>query len=187
MTDALVPMLSLAEAEERAAEAGVSAQLAALNVFRVLLSCPRAAKAMADLLLELLSGRALDHRLRELVIMRVAWVTASDYEWTQHWRIATEVFGFDPDDVLAVREGERSDRFGEPERAVLVATDETLSDGQIHPHTVERCRRALGESGVVELVLAIGVWRTIAELTRGLGIPVEDGVDSWPPDGRVPA
>jgi hypothetical protein len=30
----------------------------------------------------------LDPRLRELVIMRIGWLTASDYEWTQHWRVA---------------------------------------------------------------------------------------------------
>jgi alkylhydroperoxidase family enzyme len=186
MGDALIPMLTPAEAAERAAEVGVSGQLAALNVFRVLLNCPRAAKATADLLLELLCGRALDHRLRELVIMRVGWMTGSEYEWTQHWRIATEVFGLDRDDVLAVREWERSEHFGESERAVLSATDETLKKGQIHPDTLERCRRALGEPGVIELVLAIGMWRTVSELTRGLDIPVEDGVASWPPDGRVP-
>jgi len=186
MADALVPMLSPADAAERALGAGVSRQLAALHIFRVLLRCPSAAKATADLLLELLSGRALAHRLRELVIMRVGWATGSDYEWTQHWRIATEVFAFDPADVLAVREWERLERFGEVERAVLAATDETLRNGRVGEATLERCRHALGEPALIELVLAIGVWRTVSELTRSLGVPVEEGVASWPPDGQAP-
>lgn len=77
-------MLSADAAAAAAEKVGVPAQLARLNIFRVLLLQPNAAKAVSDLLLELLSGRALDHRLRELVIMRVGWVSASDYEWTQH-------------------------------------------------------------------------------------------------------
>lgn len=187
MADALVPMVSPAEAAERAAGAGVSSQLAGLNVFRVLLRSPRVARATADLLLELLSGQALDHRLRELVIMRIGWATASAYEWTQHWRIATELFACDPADVLAVRDWQASERFGEAERAVLAATDETLLGGSIDGPTLERCRDVLGAPALVELVLAIGVWRTVSELTRSLGIPLEEEVPPWPPDGRAPA
>ena len=31
---------------------------------------------------------------------------------------------------------------------------------------------------------AIGAWRTVSRLTRSLEIPLEEGVGSWPPDGR---
>jgi len=54
MTEARVSMLSLEEAAARAEQVGLGAQLATLNVFRVLLLQPRAAKAMGDLLLALL-------------------------------------------------------------------------------------------------------------------------------------
>jgi len=165
----------------------MASTLAALNIFRMLLRQPRAAKATAELLLELLAGRALEHRLRELVIMRIGWATGSDYEWTQHWSIAQGIFGCDAADLLAVRSWERSDRFGETERAVLAATDETLRNGTVSPTTVARCRTALGsDDAVVELLLAIGVWFAVSQLTRSLDVPLEDGVASWPPDGTSP-
>jgi len=183
-----VPLLSEQEAEARADDVGVSRQLAALNIFRVLLRLPGAAHATAGLLLELLSGRALPHRVRELVIMRVGWVTGSDYEWTQHWRIAREVFGLSDEDLLDVRDWERSTRLVNAERAALAATDETLAEGAMSEATYARCRGALGtDEAVVELALAIGVWRTVSELTRSLAVPLEDGLASWPPDGVAPS
>ena len=73
-------MLGLEEARAAAAEAGIPETMADLNVFRVLLRHPRLAGAVNTLLATLLWKSALDPRLRELVIMRIAWVTGSEYE-----------------------------------------------------------------------------------------------------------
>lgn len=186
MSTPRITMLSAAEAATAAEEVGVPAQLAELNVFRTLLHRPRLAKAVNDLLLSMLFGGALDDRLRELVIMRIGWSTGSDYEWTQHWTVAQEPFGCSPEDLLAVRDWERAESFGEVEQLVLRATDETLESGTASEATIARCRELLGsDAAVVELVVAIGAWRTISQVARSLAIPLEEGVASWPPDGRV--
>ena len=84
-----VALLSLEEAAAAAAAAGVSGQMAPLNVFRVLLRHPAVAQELASTLTTLLfQGNKLDARLRELIIMRIGWRTVSVYEWTQHWRVA---------------------------------------------------------------------------------------------------
>jgi alkylhydroperoxidase family enzyme len=187
MTDAHIAMLNQTEAIARTEEIGLPVSLASLNLFRVLLHRPQAAKATADLLLALLFRNVLDDRLRELVIMRIGWVTRSDYEWTQHWTIAQASFGCSPQDLLAVRDWADTERFDEPERAVLVATDETLETGTLCAATLARCRAALGDDdAVIELVLAIGVWRSVSQLTRSLEISLEEDVASWPPDGTQP-
>jgi hypothetical protein len=38
----------------------------------------------------------------------------------------------------------------------------------------------------VELVVAIGNWTLVARLLPSLEVPLEDGVEPWPPDGRTP-
>ena len=167
---------------------GVPDALADRNIFRLLLRRPATAKAVNDLLYSLLFGGALDARLRELVILRIGWATGSDYEWTQHWTVAQRAFGCDPADLLAVREWRNSERFGEAERAVLAATDETLETGTISAETWARCERHLAdEEACLELVVAIGAWRLVSQLTRSVEIPLEEGVGSWPPDGVGPA
>jgi len=185
MTNPRVALLDAESALAAAEEAGVPGPLAALNVFRVLLHRPKVAKAMSDLLLSMLFGGALDDRLREFVIMRIGWATGADYEWTQHWTIARDTFGCSESDLLELRDWEASDRFDETERAVLALVDETLAAGSASEAAVARCRELLGtDEAVVELVAAIGAWRVISQLTRSLNIPLEEGVDSWPPDGR---
>ena len=184
MTDARVTRLELEEARQAAEELGLAPQFAELNIFRVLLRNPPLAKATSDLLLTLLFRSSLDHRLRELVIMRLGWATSSSHEWTQHWPIALEQFGCSEEDLLGVRDWENASHFGEAERAVLAATDETLAIGTLSPATWERCRAHVGdEVACMELVASVATWRWISQVTRSLEIPLEEGVQAWPPDG----
>lgn len=177
-------MLSAQEALAAAREHAVPEPLVPLSVFRVLLRDGPVAKAMADLLVALLYRGTLDPRLRELVIMRIGWVTASVYEWTQHWRVATEM-GMAPEDLLAVRDW-RDSGLGETDRIILQATDETLAAGTIAPETWARLEALLPAGALVELPVVIGHWRMYSSLLRSLRIPLEDGVQPWPPDGREP-
>ena len=182
-----IPLLSSEEARKAADAVGVPQPLAELNIFRVLLHQPVVAKAASDVLLSLLFRGKLDDRLRELVIMRIGWATACDYEWTQHWSIAQERFGVSADDLLAVRDWRSADGFDERDRAVLAATDESLESGTISPDTWKRLEPLLGGPvELLELVAAIGTWRLISQLARSVEIPLETGVVSWPPVGERP-
>ncbi len=183
----LVDLLPLEESMKVAAAAGVPAELADRNVFRLLLRRPALAKAVNDLLYSLLFDAALDDRIRELVIMRIGWVTGSDYEWTQHWSVAQQAFGCSPEDLNAVRDWRASSRFDAADRAALTATDETLETGTLSRETFLLCEQHLGGADpCLDLVASIGAWRLISQLARSCQIPLEDGVESWPPDGRRP-
>ncbi|MDJ0865197.1 MAG: carboxymuconolactone decarboxylase family protein [Myxococcota bacterium] len=181
-----VARLSIEEAREVATSLGLADAYAELSVFRVLLRHPRLAQAVAGLLNTLLFRGKLSPRLRELLIMRIGWVTGSEYEWTQHWRVA-RALDLPEEDLLAVRDWRASDRFDEADRAVLAATDETLESGAISEATWKQCAAHVG--GVeerLELVVAIGNWRLFSSLLRSLEIPLEEGTEGWPPDGRRP-
>ncbi len=180
--------LSMDEVSRIAAEAGIPAELLSRNIFRVLFHSPRVAKAIQDLLYVQLFGAAFDDRLRELVIMRIGWVTGCDYEWAQHWFTALKAFGCSADDLLAVREWRASPRLGAVEQAVLAATDEALATGTISPGTWALCQRHLGSTqACLELVTAIATWHAISLILRCLQVPLEEDTPSWPPDGCSPS
>jgi alkylhydroperoxidase family enzyme len=187
VTGERVPLLAPEEARRAAADAGIPDWMADLSVFRVLLHDPNVAAALNELLHRLLWKGRLDARLRELVIMRLGWATGSVYEWTQHWRVGTDL-GVEEADLLAVRDWRASDRFGPAERAVLAATDETIETGTITDATWAACAEALGgdHALLVELVAVIGNWRLFSALLRSLEVPLEPGVAPWPPDGATP-
>jgi alkylhydroperoxidase family enzyme len=187
MTEPRVPALPPDDAKAAADEAGVPDYMAELNIFGVLLNHPRLALTLNDLLASMLWHGVLDSRLRELLIMRISWLTVCEYEWTQHWRVATRL-GVAPADLLGVRDWAAYEGFGATERAVLAATDDVVRDGSVGTDTWAACERELGgdNAALVELVTAIGAWRMIASILRSLEVPLEEGVAGWPPDGRSP-
>ncbi len=75
MTTSRVPLLPVDEAKAAADEAGVPDYMAELSIFQVLLNHPRLARTFNDLLATMLWHGTLDSRLRELVIMRIGWLT----------------------------------------------------------------------------------------------------------------
>ena len=182
-----IDLLSLEEAANAAGSVGISEQMAPLSVFRVLLRHPAVAGELASTLTTLLfRGNKLDARLRELIIMRIGWRTGSVYEWTQHWRVAR---GLDiPEtDLASSRDWRGAANLSEADRAVLQATDDTLDQGMISDAAWEACCLHLAtEAERIELVVAIGNWTMFSQLLKSLRIPLEDGVEAWPPDGHAP-
>ena len=187
MTTSRIPRLPLDEAKAAADEAGVPDYMAELSIFQVLLNHPQLARTLNDLLASMLWHGTLDSRLRELVIMRIGWLTSCDYEWTQHWRVASRL-GVPAADLLGVRDWQSHDEFGPVERAVLAATDDVVREGAVSAENWAACERELRADRVVliELVTAIAAWRMVASILHSLKVPLEDEVASWPPDGRSP-
>ena len=71
---------------------------------------------------------------------------------------------------------------------MLAATDDVVRDGAVSAESWAACERELSgdRTVLIELVTAIGAWRMVASILRSLNVPLEDGVASWPPDGRSP-
>lgn len=181
-----VPLVDRDTALRIAAETGLAERFARGGAFRTLAHNPAVLKAVYGQLTTLLLRNSFDTRLRELMIMRIGWVTGSEYEWTQHWRVAAEA-GIPPEDVLAVRDWRGSDRLGAADRAILAATDESLSGKTISDATwAEVARHVTDPAQQVEFVVALGNWTLFSILLRNLKIPLEDGIVGWPPDGKIP-
>src|ERR1700726_658412 len=83
-----VSMVSLERARELGEAMGLPAGRTQSEAFRVLANNPGVARVVYSQLIQLLENNKFDTRLRELMIMRIGWVTGSAYEWTQHWRVA---------------------------------------------------------------------------------------------------
>ena len=121
-----VPMVSLERARELGEAMGSPARRTQSEAFRVLANNPGVAKVAYSQLIQLLENDKFDTRLRELMIMRIGWVTGSAYEWTQHWRVATAA-GISAEDILAMRDWRISERFytggqGDPRRYLTHAS-----------------------------------------------------------------
>src|SRR2546423_13119313 len=83
---ARVPMVSLERAAELGEAMGMPARRTQSEAFRTVANNPGVARVAFSQLMQQLENNKFDTRLRELMIMRIGWVTGSAYEWTQHWR-----------------------------------------------------------------------------------------------------
>src|SRR5713101_6133076 len=127
---ARVPMVSLERARDVGEAMGMPARRTQSEAFRTVANNPGVARVAFSQLMQLLENNKFDTRLRELMIMRIGWVTGSAYEWTQHWRVATTA-GIPPADVLAGRDWRSSERLTPAEKAVLAAPEEWLAGKSI--------------------------------------------------------
>lgn len=173
------------EAKAAAREADVPEYVTALNLNRVLLHHRGMGRRFNQFFTELMFKNSLDARLRELAILRIAWLTRSVYEWTQHWRVAVGM-GIAEADLVGVRRPDDHHGFSDLERAVLRAVDDVVLDGAVAGTTWDELARHLDDAQLVELLMAIGGWRMVASILTSLEVPLEDGIDPWPPDGLAP-
>lgn len=186
MTDLRIDLLSPADAKQAAVGTGMPESRADLSVFRVLLRSPVVARTLSSTLDALLYDGQLDPRLRELIIMRIAWRERAVYEWTRHW-IVSKRLGLDDQDILGVKNWPNHPDYGPTEQAALAATDQWIDHHFIDDRTWVRCRAVLPTDALlIEMVAVIANWSTFAGLLKSLTVPLEEGLSPWPPNGRPP-
>jgi alkylhydroperoxidase family enzyme len=182
-----IECIPLEEALRLGREMGIKESQAGKNAFRALAHHPDLVQHLYGLLIMLSTRNKLATRLRELMIMRIAWTTGAEYAWFQHYRIATTQAGVTPDEIVAVRDWRKSDRFGPADRAVLAAVDDTREYGKVSDAAWAECERQLKEPAVlIEMVVAIANWIMFSQLLQSLRVPLEAGAVAWPPDGKRP-
>jgi len=67
------------------------AKLPRANVFRMMANAPASFHGFLQLARSILMQSEFDPRKREIAVLRVAHVTRSSYEWTQHVRVALQL------------------------------------------------------------------------------------------------
>jgi alkylhydroperoxidase family enzyme len=124
----------------------------------------------------LLRDQVLDPRLRELMVLRVAWRTRSQYEWVQHVRLSKR-YGVSADEVEAVGVGAHAGTWTALEADLLRATDQLLDNYRIDDEVWARLSAELEESSLVEMLYVVGTYTNLAMVFNGLGIELDPDLD----------
>ena len=180
-----LPLLDDDAARSAAERMGIDPAYLAQPVWRVLLRRPKLARAVYDVLTDLLFRSRLEARLREMLILRIGWTTGSVFEWSQHWKIATAA-GVSPDDLLGVRRPEPGGDRPERDRAALAAVDDVVTGGAVSRATWDRLGDHFDDDERLEITAIATTWTWISSLLRSLDVPLDEGMAPWPPDGLGP-
>jgi alkylhydroperoxidase family enzyme len=120
----------------------------------------------------LLRTPTLEPRLRELMILRVAWRTRAAYEWAQHLRIAAGV-GITADEIDAIASGDDVAGWSALDADVLTAVDELVDGYRIGDATWRRLADRLDERQLVELVFVVGTYTGLAMAFNSFGLALD--------------
>jgi alkylhydroperoxidase family enzyme len=125
----------------------------------------------------LLNSSALDDRMRELMILRVAWRTGSTYEWLQHVRMADR-YGISPQDLDAIAIGASASEWSAPEADLLTAVDQLMDHYGIDDETWGRLAQHFDARQLVELVFVVGTYMCLAMAFNSFGVELDPELES---------
>jgi alkylhydroperoxidase family enzyme len=142
------------------------------NVLTTLLHHPALAGPFLRYNQVLLQKPTLGHRLRELMILRVAWRTRSPYEWLQHVRLG-ERFSVTPADIEAIAGGTQAPAWTPLEVDLIAATDQLVDRHRIDDATWSRLAEQLDERQLVEAVFVVGTYTCLAMAFNSFGLELD--------------
>jgi alkylhydroperoxidase family enzyme len=128
----------------------------------------------------LLRKPTIDPRLRELMILRVAWRTHAPYEWLQHVRIGRGE-GIADDEIAAVARGAAAGTWLPLERDLLSATDQLIDDYRIDDDTWARLAQQLDDRQLIEVTFIVGTYTALAMAFNSVGLELDPDLDDLNP------
>jgi alkylhydroperoxidase family enzyme len=150
-----------------------------LLLFRTLAHNPRVlAKIRAS---NLLDRGSLERRDRELVILRTCARCGSEYEWGVHVAFFGSRFGLREAEIEATVRADGRDPVWSERDALLVRLVDELHDGaRVTDALWEELAARFSTEQLVELVVLVGYYHTIAFVTNAFGVPREEGAARFP-------
>jgi alkylhydroperoxidase family enzyme len=145
------------------------------NGITTLLHHPQLAAKFLDFNGQLLWEPVLPPRLRELIVLRVARRTRSQYEWVQHAKLSLR-YDVTPEEVEAIAHDDHA-VFSEVEADVLHATDQLLESYRVEDDTWERLAQTLDEKARLELLFVVGTYTALAMVFNGVGVELDPDLD----------
>jgi len=143
-----------------------------LNLYKVAAHSPKVFLNFIRLGNAIIGRMELPPRLREIIILRVATLTGSEYEWAQHAPVALQV-GVNQKQLDAIPDWKNSAAFNNEERAILQYTDEVARQVKVTDQTFNTLKNFFSEQAIVELTMTIGYYEMVARLLVPLQVELD--------------
>ncbi len=119
----------------------------------------------------------LSVRQRELVILRVAFLKLSRYEWHQHVRFAREA-GLTDSEIMGVQDWQ-SASFAPEERALLALVDGVVRQGHPSDEVYDALAQTRTDKAMIGIVSTIAFYAALADMLHALEIETESEFVGW--------
>lgn len=153
-----------------------------LNIFAAMGNNPGLLRSYLRLANPLWSQCELDPERREMVILRVAILQHSIYEWHQHVHIGRDA-GLSDERIIALHHWRTSDHFSDMERAVLGYVDALVATDHPTQEIHDEVAKHLPPSGLVGVNLLVGAYILTAKFLGAFEVQPETPFVGWQLEG----
>lgn len=126
---------------------------------------------------QLLRHPTIPERIREVIILRLAWLYQQEYEWKQHVTIARSI-GMSEEEINAARRGAEDPIWSPLDRLVLQAADQAYRGATVDDETWAGLAAEFDHSQMLELLFTIGTFAMMSWIFNSTGLQLEDPTDA---------
>lgn len=144
-----------------------------LHLYQMLLQSPPIARGWLNHLTGIRQQSTLSGAIREMVIMRVAYLNRAPYEADQHAPIALKE-GLSQAQLDALKDREDTALFSECEQAVLDYTDAMTLNVQVEDTIFNAVKKHFNDREMVELTATIATYNMVSRFLEALQIHSDD-------------
>jgi 4-carboxymuconolactone decarboxylase len=144
-----------------------------INVYKLLLHSPSLAAIWLDFVSAARFETALEGRLREIVIVRIAHLNGTAYVFKQHVPQLSAPEGLTDKECDALADWQNAQSFSTRERAALAYTDAMTREVAVPDPVFEALRPHFNERQIVELSVLVGLYNMHTRVFTALRIDPE--------------
>ena len=121
----------------------------------------------------------LSDRAREILILRIGWLCGSEYEWSQHVRVARRV-GMDDADIRRIAIGTDADGWVPLGQLLVRAVDELHAEDSLSDTTWTLLSEHYSVSELIDAVITVAGYRMVSIALNSIGTQLEPGRPRFP-------
>ena len=143
--------------------------------YLIMLKTPELLKAYSAIGTYFLVHGKMAVRDRELMVLRVGWLTRAPYEWGEHVAIGKNRAGLTSEEIARVQTGSSEPGWSDHDRALLKAVEELFDDAMISDETWQTLAKTMSEEQLIELPILIGQYVGTAYVQNSWRIRLRQG------------
>jgi 4-carboxymuconolactone decarboxylase len=146
-----------------------------LNLFRLLAHAPAVFVGWAQMVDEMLDSPTFTPRMRELIILRVAYLQGTPYELSQHMELARSAGLTERQiDVIVDANGDyEAAGLSRTERVVLDAVTELCTTRHLREESFATVHPALGDEALTELLMILSCYYGLALVLNAVELDID--------------
>lgn len=126
----------------------------------------------------------LPDRVREMVIIRTAWLGFGENEWAQHVRMSKKAGQLTEAEIDGLSQGPDAAVWNDSDAAIVRAVDEMCADKKVSDATWSALEKQFSRQQLIDFAFTVGTYDMHCTVFNTLGLELDRGMSGFPEGHR---